>query len=251
MTTRKTAIKMKELDENHIFGDIGDLNVPEIDIDLIDFIQADETEETRYTLPKAVEQDSEQVMYSNAISMAKAIEITESKRVDAFVSGDFIFGDFIEAFLTTRNARAKEMTISTLSLNQNNIDSLAELMRNNYIGKLNLVLSVYFWGNEQHSLIPYAYRELDKDDRFQLAIADIHTKTVHFKTEGGKHIVIHGSANLRSSGNIEQFTIEDNKELYDFYDEKFKLILDKYATIRKEIRTRTAWDLINRKTFNE
>ena len=103
----------------------------------------------------------------------------------------------------------------------------------------------------QLKVIPYAYRELDKDDRFQLAIADIHTKTVHFETEGGKHIVIHGSANLRSSGNIEQFTIEDNKELYDFYDEKFKLILDKYATIRKEIRTRTAWDLINRKTFNE
>lgn len=220
---------MHETDPIVDFGDIGNFDVPDIDASLISFIPADEAEETRYTNPKAVQQETEQVMFDNAWEMAKGITIDRGQRVDAFVSGNFIFGDFIEAFLATRNARAKEMTISTLSLNQNNIDSLAELMRYNYIGKLNLVVSVYFWGNERHSLIPYAYRELDVDDRFQLAVADIHTKTVHFETEGGKKIVIHGSANLRSSGNIEQFTLEENPDLYDFYEEKFKLLIAKYG----------------------
>lgn len=240
------------MDLNHIenieVGDIG-IEVPNIDASLVDFINADETEETRYTKPKAVNETSQHVMYDNAMQFARSIHISDGLRIDAFVSGNFVFGDFIEAFLTSRNARAKEMTISTLSLNQNNIDSLSELMRNNYIGRLNLILSVYFWGNERHTLIPYAYRELDIDNRFQMAVADIHTKTVHFETEGGKKIVIHGSANLRSSGNIEQITIEENHDLFDFYEEKFKLLIKKYSTIRHEIRGKNVWECINRKQF--
>lgn len=226
-------------------GDIGTFDMPDIDISLLDFVPADEVEQTRYTNPKAVQQASEQVLYDNARDFARALKIDKGLRVDAFVSGNFIFGDFIEAFLTTHNCRAKKMTISTLSLNQNNLDSLADLMRNDYIGELSLVVSVYFWGNERNSLISYAYKMLDVDDRFQLAVADIHTKTVHFETEGAKKIVIHGSANLRSSGNIEQFTIEENPDLYDFYYEKFNLIVDKYATIRHSIRASQAWDCIN------
>ena len=38
-------------------------------------------------------------------------------------------------------------------------------------------------------------------------------------------MVLHGSSNLRSSGNIEQFTIEENPELYDFYKELFDKII--------------------------
>lgn len=251
-----TAKKSKENSESNLISDldlsvcdVGGIEVPDIDVSLIDFIASDETEETRYIKPKIVHMQSEQVMYDNAVEMAKSIDITEGERIDAFVSGNFIFGDFIEAFLTTKNARAKEITVSTLSLSQNNIDSFAELLKNDFIGKLNLIVSVYFWANERHNLIPYIYRELDRDDRFQLAIADIHTKTVHFETMGGKKIVIHGSANLRSSGNIEQFTIEENKQLFDFYDEKFRMIVDKYATIKHGIRANQAWDCITRKKF--
>ena len=43
-------------------------------------------------------------------------------------------------------------------------------------------------------------------------------------------MVIHGSANLRSSGNIEQFTIEENPELYDFYEDLFENIINDCGT---------------------
>ena len=52
---------------------------------------------------------------------------------------------------------------------------------------------------------------------------------------------MHGSANLRSSGNIEQFTIEENPELYEFYEEKYSKIIEKYATINHSIRMKEAW----------
>lgn len=45
--------------------------------------------------------------------------------------------------------------------------------------------------------------------------------------------------------------MEENPELYDFYDDHFSRILDKYATIRKPIRNSNAWDLFTRMTFDK
>lgn len=59
--------------------------------------------------------------------------------------------------------------------------------------------------------------------------------------------MMHGSANLRSSGNIEQFTMEDNEELYNFYDEVFVSILERYRTINKQLRGNELWDCMNNK----
>ena len=244
-------------------GDIGNFDVPELgDIvfNLVDFLPSDEMEETRYILPHFV-QYSEQdfVLYENAERLAKELKpICEGARCDVFLAGSFIFGDFIEAFMRENQVHAEEMTISTLSLSQENVDSLEGLMTHGYIDKLNLIISVYFWAHERNGLLPYIYRHLDigqgedgTGGRFQLAVAGMHTKTVHFKTAGGKHIVIHGSANLRSSGSIEQFTLEENKKLYDFYNEQFKKIVEKYATIKKPIRNKNAWDIFTRKHFKD
>jgi hypothetical protein len=43
-----------------------------------------------------------------------------------------------------------------------------------------------------------------------------------FETYCGMKIVIHGSANLRSSDNIEQIDIEENEELFNYSDEFFE-----------------------------
>lgn len=127
-------------------GDIGNFDLPDLDLNLVDFLPSDETEETRYTLPKVVPMKEDFVMYDNAQKMAKELRLGFGERFDAFVSGSFIFGDFIEAYLTTQRACAKKMTISTLSLSQNNVDSLHTLMDKGYIEELNLIISVYFWG---------------------------------------------------------------------------------------------------------
>ena len=250
--TDKRQPPPKEAEQLQDFiGDIGNFELPDIDLKLMEFLPSDETEETRYTLPKVVPMKEDFVLYDNAQKMARDLRLGFRERFDAFVSGSFIFGDFIEAYLTTQNACAKKMTISTLSMSQNNVDSLHTLMEKGYIEELNLIISVYFWGNERSSLIPYIYKQLDIGDRFQLAVAGVHTKTVHFETLGGRKIIMHGSANLRSSGNIEQFTMEENPELYEFYDDHFNRIIDKYATIRKPIRNSKAWDLFTRMTFND
>jgi hypothetical protein len=89
-------------------------------------------------------------------------------------------------------------------------------------------------------LIKYTYDKFENDN-FQLATAGTHCKICQFKTEGNKHIIIHGSVNLRSSGNIEQFVIEDNESLYTFNKEYQDRIIDKYKTINKTIRSKQLW----------
>ena len=215
------------------------------DIDLGHFdIAGMYDEETRYVKPKLFTMKKNYIAYDNAVKLAKDLKLAEGERFDAIVNGSFIFGDFIEAYVTEHNAKCKKMTISTLSLSQENIDSLENLIEWNYVDELNVIISAYFYSHYRGSLVRYMYEHLDKCNKFQLAVAGVHTKTCQFETLGGKKIVMHGSANLRSSGNIEQFTIEENKELYDFYDGVFGNILDNYATINKQIRGGELWRTI-------
>ena len=61
---------------------------------------------------------------------------------------------------------------------------------------------------------------------------------------------MHGSANLRSSTNVEQLTIEDNAKLYDFYEETYDILFDNYKTINGAHGTTTIGFYIYRLTLN-
>lgn len=237
-------------DSLDFLGDIGNIEIPEVNLDFFDFDPDEEADtENRYVKPKLVPMKTDQVLYDNAAKLARELKVTTGCRYDCIVSGSFIFGDFIEAFMIHNNCKAVKMTITTLSLSQENIDSLATLLQKGYIDRLDMIVSDYFYSHERHQLIPYMYHELDIDNRFQLAVAFVHTKTVHMETLGGKKIVIHGSANLRTSGNCEQFTIEENSELHDFYEERFTPIIERFATIRKTAPRKTQWKDMVQKRF--
>lgn len=228
--------------------DIGNFDIPDFDVDAFDYLPDEVAEtENRYIKPKLIPMKTDQVMYEYAEDLAKNIRIDKGVRYDCLVAGSFIFGDFIEAFLVRYDCKAIKMTITTLSLSQENVDSLCTLMQRGYIDKLDLVVSDYFYSHERHNLVPYMYEQLDIDNRFQLSVAFIHTKVINFLTAGGKKIVIHGSANLRSSGNVEQFTIEENAELFDWYEERFAPIIERFATIRKTAPRKQQWRDMTRK----
>lgn len=230
--------------------DIPDFNLDDFDIVEVDSKHDEFLSEARYTKPKIYKPaKSFNVKYENALRLAKQLTLNKNERANVIVPGSFIFGDFIEAYIVHHNAKVKKMTITTLSLSQENIDSLANLLNGNFVDELNLIISHYFYSNERHVLVPYIYQKLDIDNKFQMAVAGTHTKTCIFETLGGRFIVMQGSANLRSSQNLEQFSIEENKELYDFYDDYQGRIIDKYKTIKKAIRVKPLWDLISTKNF--
>lgn len=239
-----------------------DLYIEIPDIDLKGIIEDDDEAaekaprgielETRYIRqPLRNKLRAEQVKYENAGRLARDIGILHpGERVDALIAGSFIMGDFIMAYLVENKLRADYMLVSTLSLSERNILAFAKLFEHGYIGQLDMMLSTYFFANEYHGLVRYLYRELDKDNRFQLAVSDIHTKITMFHVPDVGKFVIHGSANLRSSQNVEQICIENNPELYDFYTDAFTQVIDVHKTIRKPIRGAAAWDIMTRVKFN-
>jgi len=119
----------------------------------------------------------EHLKFQNAEKLAKNIGITENFRVFAIVDGTFIFGDFIEAFIVQNKLFIKELTISTLSMSQENIDSLVNLLEWKCVKKLSLIVSAYFFAHERRNLVKIMYEEMKPfGERFQLAVASSHTK---------------------------------------------------------------------------
>ena len=202
---------------------------------------------SRYVKPKYRYVNENKILYKNAKKMAQEITIEKNERIYCIIDGLFIFGDFIEAYIVEKNLSVKKLTISTLSCSQENVDSLQNLITGNYVDELNLMISAYFYSHEKHVLIPYIYENLDIDNKFQLAVSSSHMKTCLIETYCGKKIVIHGSANLRSSSNIEQIMIEENEDLYNFNDEILNSIFETYKTINKPLRRQELWQRVDQK----
>jgi hypothetical protein len=170
--------------------------------------------------------------------------LNEGDSVYAVISGDFIAGDIIEAYLTTHNMRADELICSTLSYSDETVDSFANLRKAGYVGSIGIIVSDYFFSHERAQGIRYTIDTLaplsTEAEPFTLAAAGTHMKVTLMKTECGRHLVIHGSANLRSSRCVEQIVIECNKELYEFNRAILATVLNKFRAKHPKLR-RADW----------
>ena len=229
-----------ELELDTITTSLGGMDF-ELDLDGfdlgIDGIEAEEEKpKNRYVLPKLHRSIMTQaVHHKHAQSLIEDIgdAILAGETVHALLSGNFIFGDIFEALAVQKNVKFDDITISTLSISQENVDSLHNLIEGDYIGSLNLIISSFYWAHNRQNA-PYIYEALDIADKFQLAVASTHTKITLIKI-GDQKIVARGSANLRSSASIEEVSFETNPELYDFHMEWHQDLLKDYATIKKPI----------------
>lgn len=113
------------------------------------------------------------------------------------------------------------------------MDSLENLLKGGFVDNLHLMTSAYFYANERYQIVKYMYKTLDIENRFQLSVSRNHCKVILIETQNAK-IIIHGSANLRSSDCFEQIEIEENIELYDFFLEMLTEIHKYGKTIDKE-----------------
>lgn len=239
-------LNFNAMDDFKIDFDFGNFGSESIDLDLHFDVEFLSEHENRYINPKPHKEIPErQLYYEHALKLAKEITIEKGQRADIMLSGNFIMGDFIEAFITTNNIKTKKLIVSTLSMSQGNIDSLANLLNFGYVDAIDLVISDYFFSHERQALMPYMLEKLDVKDSFQLAVAGSHTKICIFESINARKYVIHGSANLRSSGCLEQMTIEENAELYDFYFTHHTKIIEAYAIINKSIRRLKLWKVVN------
>ena len=180
------------------------------------------------------------IRYENAQRLADELGPLSDPgaRAHAILNGNFIYGDFLEAWIKANNWLIPDAYLATLSLSHENLDSLANLLHGGYIERLHLMVSDYWFAHERRDLVPYAYQELDLGaERFQLSVTGSHCKLALLApvddTTGATlaHHVLHGSANLRSSASIEQLAIEHDRDLYDFHRDWLTALERQYSTI--------------------
>lgn len=190
----------------------------------------------RYTTPKVYGNIAKPVMYEHAIDLARDVDLADGARTFAFVSGNFVFGDFIEALCDIRKIYLRTISVQTLSMSAENIDSLRNIkIICPDLEKMDIVLSDYFYSHERSGLVRYLYEELDNDDKLDVAFASIHTKICTIETMHGNKIVIDGSANMRSSRNVEQMRIEIDPGLFDFIEGFKNRIMEAYGVINHDV----------------
>lgn len=195
------------------------------------------------------------VDYNGAIQLSKEIQILKNERYYCIVRGNFVFAEFIEAFITCRNMLVKELIISTSTVSQYDIDCLSILLDKGYVEKLNLIVNDYFFSHEKDNLVKYIYEKLDIKNKFQLSVCNNNSKIILIHTEdsGGRKYIINTSSNINSFNSIEQFFIEENEELYDFNKTILDEITHNFQTINKSIEADFKEDVIlyEREAFNE
>lgn len=225
-----------------------------LDFDPADFSwggRSDGIDSTRYMRPRVYDSVGKKCSYERAEDFVEGIRLHEGFRMFAFVSGNFIFGDLIEAMVDRGIVEPKRITIQTLSMSQENVDSLANVLdMSPGLESLRIILSDYFYGHERRSLVPYIYKTLDRDELLDVAFASVHTKIVTMETTRGNKLVIDGSANLRSSYNVEQLRLECDAGLHDFVESMADRVFAAYQTINHEsprhrsVRYQDMWDAV-------
>ena len=214
------------------FG-LGDL---EFDSDLFDFVNEHEpTEQDVYTRPKVYKPQT--VCYEYALDFAEQLRLSNETEIFAFVSGNFVFGDFVEALVDLGMLSVRRMSLMTLSLNDENIDSIRNIIEWQNVERLDLVVSDYWFTHERKpgGLVDYLFRELTVEGmELNIAFAAVHCKTWCIETRNGNYLTIQGSANLRSSRNIEQVHISPNRDLFDFVDGFTQKVIGVYNVVNKD-----------------
>ena len=218
------------------FPDVGGIDAT-IDIDVgeafsIGRIDGAFPTDERYQKPRRCKTVS--AAYRNAEELAMSLDLHRDFRAFCMVSGDFIFGDFIEAMTSLDRWRIDRLTIHTLTMSQDNIDSIENVIMMDEPSQLHIILSDYWYAMERgkkNGLLSELYKKLDIGDGFRVAFCRTHAKMCTIQTRHGGKLVIHGSANMRSHGVIEQFVIENDPDLYGFIEDYNDRILDRYDTI--------------------
>jgi hypothetical protein len=153
----------------------------------------------------------------NADVVIELMPENQEETLHAVVCGDFVFCDLIVR-IAAKMGNPHRITLTTLSLSMKNIDALAGLMASLPQLKVEMLLSHYFQSTSKEIFGALEKLLLETfSGRFSLSIGRSHAKVAIFEAPDQYPIIIETSANLRSSGNIEQLAIFRGCNLAEFH----------------------------------
>ncbi len=150
----------------------------------------------------------------NAAAVLCHLPAGDGDRTHCVLRGDFVLCDLIPAIIADRGA-CPHLRIATLGMSVANADTLACLVERGSVGSLTLIVSHYFAQVDRATVFRAAAARLA--NVAQLVVTRCHAKVICLPTRAGDHFTIEGSANLRSSDNLEQMVIFNDSAAHDFH----------------------------------
>lgn len=179
-----------------------------------------------------------------SLELAKKIDIQKNDRTIVFSHGDFVFSDFIIS-LIQNNGFVADLSLSTLSLNTDNLAGLDWALKQGFVRNLKIIISDFWYQTNKYKFVPLILEMFAKyESRFEMAVCRSHCKICTIKTQNGLFISIHGSANLTSSQNLEQFMIEEGKQLFTIFNDFQNTIFNDYKLKKKTAKRNEIFNLI-------
>jgi hypothetical protein len=151
----------------------------------------------------------------NALPVLEYLPAGPDDRTHCILRGDFVLCDLIPTIIEDRG-RCPHLRVATLGLSLANADALACLVERGRIGALTVVVSHYFAQVDKATVFLAVQRRLA--DRGKLVVTRSHAKVICLPTDAGDSFVIEGSANLRSSDNLEQMLILNDAQTLAFHE---------------------------------
>ena len=112
-------------------------------------------------------------------------------------------------------AKIKELTVTTLSLNEDNVATICRGLDAEKIGKATVIVSQYFKDKER-PLFEWMKTELENRNGRVFGLR-IHAKIILMEMTDGNAFTVEGSANLRSCSAVEQLVMTNDVELLKFH----------------------------------
>lgn len=150
----------------------------------------------------------------NALALIPHLPISAADRTHAVLRGDFVLCDIIPAIIVARG-HCPHLRIATLGMSLANADALACLVESGAVHRLTLLVSLYFAKVDAATVFRAVATRLEKVAL--LVVARNHAKVICLPTTAGDHFVIEGSANLRSSDNVEQIAVTNDPDTHGFH----------------------------------
>lgn len=149
-------------------------------------------------------------------AVAEVINEKLEKNVSLHIvsNGRFDYWNIVVRIIEIHNLYKSEFYGSTWTMNHENVTSFFHLMDSQKIQKATMLVGLYFMNRE-----PDVYDTLRngiQNRGGKIQALDVHSKIVLLSNEND-FIVFEGSANFTANPRIEQFVLNNNKELYNFH----------------------------------
>lgn len=136
------------------------------------------------------------------------IRIVTQKRFNAFA---------LISWLISNVQNIDEILLTTYRIDENTLNGIKNILETRNINKLIIVLSAFFTSTKIKE--PFAEQLKDlaiSNEKVKAIFCHNHTKIMAVKSKDGS-FVIEGSGNLTGNARIEQYSIIESEDVYDFH----------------------------------